>query len=84
MAPQLELFCLLSFDRRMRPVREKVIGIVDHARASFPALRRLRFHMKGGSAVTPPAVPFDFSLTSPDIRTWIEAGLEVDVLWPLD
>jgi hypothetical protein len=79
-APRLEQICLLSFEVRFLPDRDSVIEAIDHARASFPALRRLQF--RGLERLTSAVHAFDYSLTSSDISTWKEAGFEVDVPLP--
>jgi hypothetical protein len=76
-APKLERLCLLSFHGYAH-VRYNVIKAVDHARASFPALRRVQLCGKRRDSSL--AGLFDFSLINLDIRSWTEAGLEVDVL----
>jgi hypothetical protein len=76
-APKLVRFCLLSFDTLNRPTRDNIIRAVNHARASFPALCRLQFRGPEGDEYD--KVPFDYSLTSPEIRSWRKAGLKVDV-----
>jgi hypothetical protein len=84
-APKLDRFSLISSDAFSAPVREDALRAVNHARASFPGLRRLRFRgMEGdsyrGETFIPLTEPSDYDLTSQDIRSWAEAGLEVDVL----
>ena len=84
-APNVERFCLFWLDASDPTVREDALRAVDHARASFPGLRKLRFrglegHPHKGEPFIAQTEPSDYSLTSQDIRSWTEAGLDVDVL----
>ena len=76
-APKLERFGVLLFHALDPPPRENIIRAVDYARTSFPALLRLQFHGIGDSYEEE---PFDYDLRRLDIRSWKEAGLEVDLL----
>jgi hypothetical protein len=83
-APKLELFGVFLIHASARTVREDVITIVDHARRSFPTLKRLRLrgfegdpyhHVPFIAPIEPPC----HGLTADDLDEWKQAGIEVDV-----
>jgi hypothetical protein len=83
-APKLERFFIFWIDASERTVREDVIEIVDHARKSFPTLKRLRLRGLEGDPFEDdpfiaPVEPPSYGLTIHDLDGWREAGLEVDV-----
>jgi hypothetical protein len=61
-----------------------VITIVDHARRSFPTLKRLR--LRGSEGLPYGEIPFItpteilyYGLSDHDLDGWRKAGIEVDV-----
>jgi hypothetical protein len=83
-APKLERFCIFRINSSGRTVRVDVIAIVDHARKSFPTLKRLRLRGLEGQPYEgdPFIVPVDgpiHNLTSHHLDGWREARLEMDV-----
>jgi hypothetical protein len=74
--PKVEQFCLLSFRNTNRYNRDDIIRAVDYTRSSFPALRMLKLHTYWAESYDP---AFDYRLTGPDIRDWVDAGLEIDI-----
>jgi hypothetical protein len=78
-APKLERFCIFWIDGHNRTVREDVITSVDHARRSFPTLKRLRLRGFEGESYVDQFTPQRYGLTGHDLDEWREAGIWVDI-----
>jgi hypothetical protein len=76
-APKVERVYFLSFNGGAIPARDKILRSIDYARASFPALRRVKF--VGLEGYSYQGKSYHHDLTSSDICNLIQAGLEVDI-----